>query len=206
MRKLTVSMIAACAAISLTVAGCGSEDATPAQETTTTVSSPVEASAGEEASTETAVPSQPGVTAPTQGGVTTNPDEIGGIQEVSGEGFAARIQVLNEPKMHTGHTLTFPVVIDVDSGSMNADPSYWEVRTLSGRTIEGSHDSGIPIVIASGPIDGHVEGLVTFFGADATESIVEVALYSDGSKSQEPIARWTLPTPVAVADIAALGE
>lgn len=207
MRNLRVSTFSACAVVSLAAAGCGSGDATTAEETTTTtVSSQAEASTSEETSAETASPSQGGVS------TTGIPDEIGGIQDVAGEGFTARIQVLNEPKIHPSPipTLTFPVVIDVDSGSMNAGPPHWKVRTLSGRTVNGSTITSIATSIGTDPIDGHTEGVVTFpdYSGNALAedvSIAEVALYPS-SMSDDPIARWKLPTPVAVPDIPTQGE
>ncbi|WP_237723812.1 MULTISPECIES: hypothetical protein [unclassified Rhodococcus (in: high G+C Gram-positive bacteria)] len=53
-------------------------------------------------------------------------------------------------------------------------------------------------------LDGHAEGLVLFpgIGDKLTDdvSIAEVALYPpNGSKT--PLARWTLPEPVAVPDL-----
>lgn len=54
-------------------------------------------------------------------------------------------------------------------------------------------------------LDGHAEGLVLFppgIGDKLTDdvSIAEVALYPPNG-SNTPLARWTLPEPVAVPDL-----
>lgn len=207
MRKLTVSTFSVCAAASLTLAGCGSDDATTAEEPTPTAVASAAAS-----STSESTPDQSSSAVQTsENGSNTedDPDAIGGTQDVAGEGFTAKVQVLNEPTIHPDPipTLAFPVVIDVQSGEMHAGPKYWKVRTLSGRTLQGGVVASISTSIGSDTIDGHAEGLVTFpdrIGNELTDdvSIAEIALYP-GTMSKDPIARWKLPEPVAVPDIPA---
>ncbi|WP_368680503.1 hypothetical protein R1X32_09785 (plasmid) [Rhodococcus opacus] len=191
-RRTAIAAVTACTAVGLTLSGCGGgdEQAAPTSHTAT--------SATTTATNQTTISS---------GGS----DTIGGTaQTITAADVTARIEVkepqlIEKTSMGEPRILLFPIVLDVDSGTLNATSTNWKVRTLSGQTITGSDSWGnIPTAIGNNALDGHAEGLVLFpgIGDKLTDdvSITEVALYPP-NESKTPLARWTLPEPVAVPDL-----
>ncbi|ABH00266.1 conserved hypothetical protein (plasmid) [Rhodococcus jostii RHA1] len=200
-RRTTIAAVTACTALGLTLSGCGNgdEQATPTSQAATSAAMTTTGSTTTTAATN-------GTTISSD-----NSDTIGGTaQSITAADVTARIEVkepqlIEKTSMGEPRILLFPIVLDVDSGTLNATSTNWKVRTLSGQTITGDSSWGnIPTAIGDNALDGHAEGLVLFpgIGDKLTDdvSIAEVALYPpNGSKT--PLARWTLPEPVAVPDL-----
>lgn len=100
--------------------------------------------------------------------------------------------------------MTFPVVIDVTSGKLNAKPDNWKVTTQSGQTIKGNYSTGIPTAIGTTELDGHIEGLIPFYEPNLLTTdgvaISKITLYTSSEHKTE-IASWTFPTAIALAGI-----
>ncbi|TQC47091.1 hypothetical protein EEB14_22240 [Rhodococcus sp. WS4] len=201
-RRTAITAVTACTALGLTLSGCGSgdEQAAPTSQTATSA-----AITTIESTTTTATTNQ------TTNSSSDGSDTIGGTaQTITAADVTARIEVkepqlIEKTSMGEPRILLFPIVLDVDSGTLNATSTNWKVRTLSGQTITGSDSWGnIPTAIGNNALDGHAEGLVLFpgIGDKLTDdvSITEVALYPP-NESKTPLARWTLPEPVAVPDL-----
>lgn len=207
MNHTKMSAVAVFASLSLAVVGCSSNDE-PANAS--------DASSASSSTTQTSVDAT--TTAPTssassaQGGVITPkpPEEVGGTQHVTGQGFTAQINVA-EPVMAESmgrKILAFPVTVIVDSGALVASPNHWAVRTLSSDSVKGLNGQSVTTEIGTASIDSRAEGLVPFkdFGSKLTDdvSITEVALYGDSYQNDPPLARWKLPEPIAIRDIPAV--
>lgn len=68
-------------------------------------------------------------------------------------------QLIEKTSMGEPRILLFPIVLDVDSGTLNATSTNWKVRTLSGQTITGDNSWGnIPTAMGNNALDGHAEG------------------------------------------------
>lgn len=191
-----------CAAVSVVLAGCSSDS------TDSTSASPP----GAASVSSTTAPVTP-VTAPTQAGTSTPDPLVGTAQQVAGDGWTATITVGDHLTMRRSFTfngLLAPVTIDVTSGAAVAAPMYWKVHTLSGKTLAGSSSGSIPTAIGDRPLDRDAAGLIPFPGYVTADlagdvAITEVALYASSTAS-DPIARWSLPKPLAVKDIPEAGE
>ncbi|WP_054248685.1 hypothetical protein [Rhodococcus opacus] len=203
-RRTAIAAVTACTALGLGLAlsGCGGgdEQAAPTGQTATSAAITII-----ESTTPTAATNQTTISS-------DGSDTIGGTaQIITAADVTARIEVkepqlIEKTSMGEPRILLFPIVLDVDSGTLNATSTNWKVRTLSGQTITGSDSWGnIPTAIGNNALDGHAEGLVLFpgIGDKLTDdvSITEVALYPP-NESKTPLARWTLPEPVAVPDLA----
>ncbi|QSE87596.1 hypothetical protein JWS13_02715 (plasmid) [Rhodococcus pseudokoreensis] len=201
-RRTAIAAVTACTALGLTLSGCGSgdEQAAPTSQTATSAAMTTTGSTTTTAATNQTTISSDGS------------DTIGGTaQTITAADVTARIEVkepqlIEKTSMGEPRILLFPIVLDVDSGTLNATSTNWKVRTLSGQTITGSDSWGnIPTAIGNNALDGHAEGLVLFpgIGDKLTDdvSITEVALYPP-NESKTPLARWMLPEPVAVPDLA----
>ncbi|CAG7639389.1 hypothetical protein [Rhodococcus opacus] len=201
-RRTAIAAVTACTALGLALSGCGGgdEQAAPTSQTATSA-----AMTTTESTTPTAATNQTTISS-------DGSDTIGGTaQIITAADVTARIEVkepqlIEKTSMGEPRILLFPIVLDVDSGTLNATSTNWKVRTLSGQTITGSDSWGnIPTAIGNNALDGHAEGLVLFpgIGDKLTDdvSITEVALYPP-NESKTPLARWTLPEPVAVPDLA----
>ena len=128
-------------------------------------------------------------------------------QHATGQGFTADLAILTPSFTTTksgNKALTFPVVIDVTTGKLNAQPSYWKVTTQSGQTIKGNYSTGIPTAIGDADLDGHIEGLIPFADSNLLTNpdvaISKITLYTSFGYNTE-IASWTFPTAIAVTDI-----
>ncbi|MFC9556268.1 hypothetical protein ACFTWF_36215 [Rhodococcus sp. NPDC056960] len=201
-RRTTIAAVTTCTALGLTLSGCGNGDEqdTPTSHTATSAAMTTTGS-----TTTTAATNQTTISS------SDNSDTVGGTaQTITAADITARIEVkepqlIEKTSMGEPRILLFPIVLDVDSGTLNATSTNWKVRTLSGQTITGSDSWGnIPTAIGNNALDGHAEGLVLFpgIGDKLTDdvSITEVALYPP-SGSNTPLARWTLPESVAVPDL-----
>ncbi|KAF0957950.1 hypothetical protein [Rhodococcus sp. T7] len=200
-RRTTIAAVTTCTALGLTLSGCGNgdEQATPTSQTATSAAMTTTGS-----TTTTAATNRTTISS-------DNSDTIGGTaQTITAADVTARIEVkepqlIEKTSMGEPRILLFPIVLDVDSGTLNATSTNWKVRTLSGQTITGDNSWGnIPTAMGNNALDGHAEGLVLFpgIGDKLTDdvSIAEVALYPPNG-SNTPLARWTLPEPVAVPDL-----
>ncbi len=202
MNHTKMRAVAICVALSLAAAGCSNDasDAPSASSRTTQTSVDTTTTAP----TSSAVPAQGGVITPKP------PKEVGGTQSITGQGFTAQIQV-EEPAIVEGRwgaaLLTFPISINVESGALVASPDHWAVRTLNSDSVKGINNQGVTNEIGTASIDSRAEGLIPFvdFSKKLSNdvSITEIVLYSDSTQIGEPLARWTLPEPVAVRDIPA---
>lgn len=206
MNHTKMSAVAVFASLSLAVVGCSSNDE-PANASDTSSASASTTQTSVDATT--TAPTSSAVSA--QGGVITPkpPEEVGGTQHVTGQGFTAQINVA-EPVMAESmgrKILAFPVTVIVDSGALVASPNHWAVRTLSSDSVKGTNNQGVTNEIGTASIDSRAEGLIPFidFSKKLSNdvSITEIVLYSDSTQIGEPLARWTLPEPVAVRDIPA---
>ncbi|MEU2007044.1 hypothetical protein ACH47B_38220 [Rhodococcus sp. NPDC019627] len=199
--RRTAITVTACTALGLALFGCGNGDEQTAVTSQTATSAAMTTTGS---TTTTAATNRTTISSDAL-------DTIGGTaQTITAADVTARIEVkepqlIEKTSMGEPRILLFPIVLDVDSGTLNATSTNWKVRTLSGQTITGNNSWGnVPTAMGNNALDGHAEGLVLFpgIGDKLTDdvSITEVALYPP-SGSNTPLARWTLPEPVAVPDL-----
>ncbi|MBT2272213.1 hypothetical protein J7E69_12110, partial [Rhodococcus enclensis] len=110
MNHTKMSAVAVLVALSLAVAGCSNDEPASASDASSTTQTSVD--------TTTTAPTSSAVSA--QGGAITPkpPEEVGGTQHVTGQGFTAEINVA-EPVMTESmgrKILAFPITVIVDSG------------------------------------------------------------------------------------------
>ncbi|EEN86011.1 hypothetical protein ACH49M_30530 [Rhodococcus qingshengii] len=208
MNTVTKISIIACTAASLALTGCSSDDTEQSAPTTTTTTANTTTnsqptSTTTSSSTTTALTTGNRANSPTD----NKPPQIGDTQHATGQGFTADLAILTPSFTTTksgNKALTFPVVIDVTTGKLNAQPSYWKVTTQSGQTIKGNYSTGIPTAIGDADLDGHIEGLIPFADSNLLTNpdvaISKITLYTSFGYNTE-IASWTFPTAIAVTDI-----
>lgn len=212
MRVRFAAVLGTCFVVAVVgVAGCGDDEEVSSSQSSTGSSSASSSSssAGTTQSGEAASSPSPSATS---GSNSSEP--AGTVQTVVGDGFTARVNV-ESPAIERGQTdgsttVLFPVTIDVESGSAKLAPSQWKLRTLSGKTLSGNNYSKRPTALGTGPIDGHIEGVVPFSDGSSSSVlddgivITEIDLNDDALfEDNAHLARWTLQPPSTITPAAA---
>lgn len=200
--RLALAITAALLSATVALSACGSSASDHAASTSPTASTSAAATSSEQTSTS-------GAATQTSTG-NRAVAELGTTQTVTADGATARLQVKNEPAriIRTGsmRTVTFPVVVDVESGSLDVGPSHWKLTTLSGKTLSADSTSGLPTALGDTPIDSHAEGLIAFTdyngGLGDQVSIDKIGFYPGTPFiSNTPAAQWRSAPSIAVSAI-----
>lgn len=194
--RLALATTTALLSVTVALSACGSSESDHAAPTTSTTTS-----SGQTSTSGAATQTSTGNRAVA---------ELGTTQTVTADGATARLQVKNEPAriLRTGstRTVTFPVVVDVESGSLDVGPSHWKLTTLSGKTLSADSTSGLPTALGDTPIDSHAEGLIAFTdynsGLGDQVSIDKIGFYPGTPfTSNTPAAQWRSAPSIAVSAI-----
>ncbi|MFE0752166.1 hypothetical protein [Gordonia sp. NPDC058843] len=202
MRRLGVTVAGGAVVISL-MTGCGSaeneapSDASSAGSAVTSLPSPAAADNSERSPQ-----------LPTSSTAQTG-SEIGADQTVRTEGATARIRVIDSPELIDqqsleSRTIVFPVVVEVESGSLSVAPTKWRLITLSGKRIEGSSAASLSTALGDSKVDRRAEGLLPFT-ATSTQfaddvSISRIEFYA-GINLTTPTAQWDAAEPIAISSL-----
>ncbi|MEY1677894.1 hypothetical protein AB4Z55_27365 [Gordonia sp. ABKF26] len=105
---------------------------------------------------------------------------IGADQTVKTEDATARIRVIDSPELidqpsFESRTIVFPVVVEMESGSLSVAPTRWRLITLSGQRIEGSSAVSLSTALGDSEVDRRAEGLLPFT-ATSTEFADDVSI------------------------------